>query len=59
MKQEEIKYFNTHGTSLGNIKAYRNILIQRAKDEIERIMNEYKNDRISDDEHFQNEQEHF
>ena len=48
MKQNEFEYFDMHGTSIGNIIEYRKILLQRAKDEIERITNEYKNHKIND-----------
>jgi hypothetical protein len=48
MKLNEFEYFDMHGASIGNIIEYRKILLQRAKDEIERITNEYKNHKIND-----------
>jgi hypothetical protein len=49
MKLNEFEYFDMHGVSIGNIIEYRKILIQRAKVEIERITNEYKNHNINND----------
>jgi hypothetical protein len=48
MKLNEFDYFNMHGISIGNIIEYRKILLQRAKNEIDRISNEYKNNKIND-----------
>ena len=46
MRADEIEYFDMHGASIGNIIKYRSILLQRAKDEIERINKIYNNDAL-------------
>ena len=55
MKLDEFEYFDMHGVSIGNIIEYRKILIQRAKAEIERITNEYKNHDINNNNNLTNE----
>jgi hypothetical protein len=44
-----------HGASLGNIIEYRKILLQRAKAEIDRISDEYKNHSINENNNLSNE----
>jgi hypothetical protein len=55
MRLNELEYFDMHGASIGNIIEYRKILLQRAKDEIERITNEYKNHKINENNNLTNE----
>ena len=49
MRKEEIEYFDMHGASIGNIIKYRSILLQRAKEEIDRINRLYNNDALGDE----------
>ena len=49
MRKEEIEYFDMHGASIGNIIKYRSILLQRAKEEIDRINKIYNNDALGDE----------
>lgn len=49
MRKEEIEYFDMHGASIGNIIKYRSILLQRAKEEIDRINKIYNNDALEDE----------
>jgi hypothetical protein len=55
MKANEFEYFDMHGASLGNIIEYRKILLQRAKAEIDRISDEYKNHSINENNNLANE----
>ena len=55
MKANEFEYFEMHGASLGNIIEYRKILLQRAKAEIDRISDEYKNHSINENNSLTNE----
>ena len=55
MKSNEFEYFDMHGASLGNIIEYRKILLQRAKAEIDRISDEYKNHSINENNNLANE----
>ena len=49
MQQDEMEYFDMHGMSLGDIFEYRKILLQRAKDEIEKISKHYNNEFLTDE----------
>ena len=55
MKANEFEYFDMHGASIGNIIEYRKILLQRAKAEIDRISDEYKNHSINENNSLANE----
>jgi hypothetical protein len=55
MKSNEFEYFDMHGASIGNIIEYRKILLQRAKAEIDRISDEYKNHSINENNNLANE----
>jgi hypothetical protein len=41
-QNEEFAYFREHGIAIGNLYKYREILLERAKYEIERIKNQYE-----------------
>jgi len=49
MQQDEMEYFDMHGISLGDIFEYRKILLQRAKDEIEKISKHYNNEFLTNE----------
>ena len=47
MEKDEHKFFDTHGISIGDIYEYRKIILQRSKDEIERIDKQYKDEALT------------
>jgi hypothetical protein len=47
MEKDEHKFFDIHGISIGDIYEYRKIILQRSKDEIERIDKQYKNEALT------------